>query len=190
VSISADSFAAAIQTATQAAQDRALPPVDQWNPPFCGDIDMRIAKDGTWHYMGTPIGRPRLARLFSTVLKREGDAYFLVTPAEKVGIIVDDAPFLAIDFDCVGTGRDQVLTFHTSMGDSTVADQTHPLRLGLRDDGNAAPYVEVRSGLDALIDRKSYFRLIDLACEEMIDGSMQLGVWSSGVFFSTGFSDT
>jgi hypothetical protein len=188
VTTSADNFAAAIQAATKAAQSHGLPPVDQWNPPFCGDIDMHIAKDGTWFYMGTPIGRIRMARLFSTVLKREGDAFFLVTPVEKVGSTVEDAPFFAIDFDVSGQGAEQVLTFHTSMGDSAIADAVHPLRLGTRDDGNAAPYIEIRAGLDALIDRKSFFRLMDLAVEEMVDGAPQMGIWSSGVFFSTGFS--
>lgn len=185
---SADNFAAAIATATEAAQTHGVPPVENWNPPFCGDIDMRIAKDGTWFYMGTPIGRIRLARLFSSVLKKEGDDFFLVTPAEKVGITVEDAPFLAIDFEVSGTGREQVLTFQTSMGDSAAADATHPLKLGQRDDGSSAPYIEIRGGLDALIDRKSFFRLMDLAEEELIDGAPQMGVWSSGVFFSTGFS--
>jgi hypothetical protein len=185
VSISADSIASAIS----AAKDRGLPPVDQWNPPYCGDIDIRIAKDGTWFYLGSPIGRVRLARLFSTVLKKEGSDYFLVTPVEKVRITVEDAPFLAVDFDVAGTGHDQVLTFHTSMGDSATLDVTHPLHVATRRSGEPAPYVEVRAGLKALIDRKSFFRLVDLAVEAPVHGpsgssSIELGVWSSGQFFS------
>ena len=108
--------AESIAESARAAQKGGLPPVHLWNPPFCGDLDMRIARDGTWFYLGTPIGRPELVRLFSTILRRDGDAYFLVTPVEKVGIIVDDAPFVAQDFDVTGTGKDQVLTFHTHVG--------------------------------------------------------------------------
>lgn len=179
MSVSADSIAAAIS----AAKGRGLPPVDLWNPPFCGDLDIQIKRDGTWFYLGTPIGRIRLARLFSTVLKKEGDNYFLVTPAEKVGITVEDAPFLAIDFDVDGFGKDQVLTFHTSMGDDAILDAQHPLRVATRTSGEPAPYVEIRSGLEALIDRKSFFRLAELAVEHTIDGASYIGVWSSGQFF-------
>ncbi|SEK75785.1 hypothetical protein SAMN04488032_10633 [Pacificibacter marinus] len=180
MSVSADSIASAIT----AAKGRGLPPVDKWNPPFCGDLDIRIAKDGTWFYLGTPIGRVRLARLFSTVLKKEGAQYFLVTPVEKIGITVDDAPFLAIDFDVTGKEQDQVLTFHTSMGDSAILDADHPLRVATRSSGEPAPYVEIRAGLEALIDRKSFFRLVDLAVEHEISGVTYLGVWSSGQFFA------
>lgn len=180
MSVSADSIASAIT----AAKGRGLPPVDKWNPPYCGDLDIRIAKDGTWFYLGTPIGRVRLARLFSTVLKKEGAQYFLVTPVEKIGITVDDAPFLAIDFDVTGKEQDQVLTFHTSMGDSAILDADHPLRVATRSSGEPAPYVEIRAGLEALIDRKSFFRLVDLAVEHEIAGVTHLGVWSSGQFFA------
>ena len=93
----------------RAAKTRGLPPVDQWNPPFCGDLDMRIARDGTWFYMGTPIGRPELVRLFSTILRKDGDSYVLVTPVEKVGITVEDAPFIAVDFEATGAGQSQSL---------------------------------------------------------------------------------
>ncbi|NEU34289.1 DUF1285 domain-containing protein, partial [bacterium LRH843] len=93
-----------------------LPPVHLWNPPFCGDLDIRIARDGTWFYLGTPFGRPELVRLFSTILRKDDDKYFLVTPVEKVGITVDDAPFVAVDFDVTGKGVDQTLTFHTNVG--------------------------------------------------------------------------
>ncbi len=178
VSVSAESIAAAVR----AAKGRGLPPVDRWDPPFCGDLDMRIARDGTWFYLGTPIGRPQLVRLFSTVLKREGDAYFLVTPVEKVGITVDDAPFLAVDFDVSGAGEAQNLTFHTSVGDRCAAGPDHPLRFDTRD-GDPAPYVEIRSRLDALIDRKSFFRLVDLGVEHEVNGTVMFGLWSGGIFF-------
>lgn len=179
MSVSADSIAAAISV----AKTRGLPPVDQWNPPYCGDLDIRIKRDGTWFYLGTPIGRVRLARLFSTVLKKEGDDYFLVTPVEKVGITVEDAPFLAVDFDVEGAGKDQVLSFHTSMGDVAILDAAHPLRVATRPSGEPAPYVEIRSGLEALIDRKSFFRLAGLAVEYKVDRQDRIGVWSSNVFF-------
>lgn len=173
----ADSIATA---ARMAAKGRGLPPVEQWNPPFCGDLDIRISRDGTWFYMGTPIGRPELARVFSTILKREGDKYFLVTPVEKVGITVDDAPFLAVDFHVTGSGFAQVLEFTTSMGDQTKASAENPLRIERdADTGEPAPYVHVRRGLEALIDRKSFYRLIDIGTHH--DG--WFGLWSSGVFF-------
>ncbi|GAA3866594.1 DUF1285 domain-containing protein [Celeribacter arenosi] len=178
MSASADSIAAAIR----AAQTRGLPPVEKWNPPFCGDLDMRIARDGTWFYLGTPIGRHSLVRLFSTVLKREGDAYFLVTPVEKVGITVDDAPFLAVDFSVQGAGRNQVLTFVTSVGDEAIAGPDHPLRFA-DNNGEPAPYVDIRRGLEALIDRKSFFRLVDLGVSENIGGVDHFGIWSSGEFY-------
>ncbi|ALI55121.1 DUF1285 domain-containing protein [Celeribacter marinus] len=178
VSTSAESIAAAVR----AAKGRGLPPVHKWNPPFCGDLDMRIARDGTWFYLGTPIGRPALVRLFSTVLKREGASYFLVTPVEKVGITVDDVPFLAVDFDVKGTGAHQTLTFHTSLGDQAIAGPDHPLRFDTHDDA-PAPYVDIRAGLEALIDRKSFFRLVDLGAEQEVRGTKMFGVWSGGQFF-------
>lgn len=175
--LTADSIATA---ARMAAAGKGLPPVDTWNPPFCGDLDIRISRDGTWFYLGTPIGRPELARLFSTILKREGDQYFLVTPVEKVGITVEDVPFLAVDFDVTGAGASQVLTFVTSMGDRTVAGPDNPIRV-TRDaeTGEPAPYVHVRRRLEARIDRKSFYRLVDIGAHH--DG--WFGLWSQGVFF-------
>ena len=108
------------------AKGKGLPPVHLWNPPFRGDLDMRIARDGTWFYLGTPIGRPELVRLFSTILRRDGDDYFLVTPVEKVGITVDDAPFVAVDFEAEGTGAAQTLRFETNVGDHVTAGPRHP----------------------------------------------------------------
>ena len=170
----------ALATAAKAAGRRGPPPVHLWNPPFCGDLDIRIARDGTWHYLGTPIGRPALARLFASILKREGDAYFLVTPVEKVGIRVDDAPFVAVDFTAEGAGMGQRLTFATNVGDETLAGPDNPIRV-TRDPvtGEPAPYVHVRRGLEALIDRKSFYRLVDLGVEQ----GGAFGVWSAGEFF-------
>lgn len=163
-----------------AAKSRGLPPVHLWNPPFCGDLDMRIARDGTWFYQGTPIGRFELARLFSTILKLENGKYFLVTPVEKVGITVDDAPFVAVDFIVEGDGQAQKLTFETNMGDVTVAGEENAIRVE-RDatTGEPSPYVHVRAGLEALIDRKSFYRLVDIGAHH--DG--WFGLWSGGEFF-------
>lgn len=170
--------------ARAASKSKGLPPVHLWNPPFCGDLDVRIARDGTWFYLGTPIGRPELVRLFSTILRKDDDKYFLVTPVEKVGITVDDAPFVAVDFDVEGAGRDQVLTFTTNVGDRTSAGTGAPIRV-IRDPetGEPSPYVLVRSNLEALIDRKSFYRLVDLGVHHEVNGESWFGLWSGGVFF-------
>ena len=170
--------------AAQAAGKRGLPPVHLWNPPFCGDLDMRIARDGTWFYLGTPIGRAPLVRLFSTILRKDGDDYFLVTPVEKVGITVDDAPFVAVDFSVSNPGSDQVLTFETNVGDWTVAGPEAPIRVERDPDtGEPSPYVRVRANLEALIDRKSFYRLVDIGMRENVDGTIWFGLRSSGQFF-------
>ncbi len=176
----ADTLAAA---AKAASKERSLPPVHLWNPPFCGDIDMRIARDGTWFYLGTPIGRAPLVKLFSSILKREGDSYFLVTPVEKVGIKVDDAPLLAVDFEPEGTGADQRLHFVTRTEDRAVAGTDHPIRVERAEDGEPSPYILIRSNLWALIDRKSFYRLVDLGCHEVHEGASWFGLWSDGSFF-------
>jgi uncharacterized protein len=176
----ADTLAAA----AKAAGKKGPPPVHLWNPPFCGDIDMRIARDGTWFYLGTPIGRAPLVKLFSSILKREGDDYFLVTPAEKVGITVDDAPLLAIDFEATGEGKAQDLTFVTKTEDTATLGPDHPLRVE-RDpqSGEPSPYILIRANLWALIDRKSFYRLVDLGSHHTLDGEASFGLWSSGQFF-------
>jgi len=178
---SAEGIAAA---ARSAAKGKGLPPVHLWNPPFCGDLDMRIARDGTWFYLGTPIGRPELVRLFSTVLKLEEGKYFLVTPVEKVGITVDDAPFVAVDFDASGQGRDQELVFETNVGDRVTAGPDHPIRVERdAETGEPSPYIMVRAGLEALIDRKSFYRLVDIGTQAHLDGDNWFGLWSGAVFF-------
>ena len=169
-----------IATSARAASKGGLPPVHLWNPPFCGDLDMRIARDGTWFYLGTPIGRLELVRLFSTILRKDGEDYFLVTPVEKVGIRVDDAPFVAVDFEASGTGEAQSLTFTTNVGDSTAAGPDHPIRVPRDPEtGEPSPYVLVRANLEALIDRKSFYRLVDIGQHH--DG--WFGLWSGGTFF-------
>ncbi|MDG1340458.1 MAG: DUF1285 domain-containing protein [Paracoccaceae bacterium] len=164
----------------RAVKGRGFPPVHLWNPPFCGDLDMRIARDGTWFYLGTPIGRPELVRLFSTILKYEDGKYFLVTPVEKVGITVDDAPFLANDFDQAGDD----LVFTTSVGDTVRAGPDAPIRVE-RDaqTGEPSPYVLVRSNLEALIDRKSFYRLIEIGEHATHEGEQWFGLRSGGQFF-------
>ena len=162
------------------ASKKGPAPVHLWNPPFRGDIDMRIARDGTWFYLGTPIGRAELVRLFSTIMRRDGDDYFLITPVEKVGITVDDAPFVAVDFNPDGDG----LRFETNVADSMIAGPEHPIRV-VRDPvtGEPSPYILVRANLEALIDRKSFYRLVDQGVEEDVDGITWFGVRSAGVFF-------
>lgn len=173
-----------LAAAAKAAGKRGLPPVHLWNPEFCGDLDMRIARDGTWFYLGTPIGRKELVRLFSTIIRRDGDDYFLVTPVEKVGITVEDAPFVAVDFEPEGTGKTLVLTFETNVGDAVIAGPDHPIRV-VRDPetGEPSPYVLVRRNLEALIDRKSFYRLVEIGAHEEVDGESWFGLWSSGQFF-------
>ena len=171
--VSAEGLARA---AAEAAGERGLPPVHLWDPPFCGDIDMRIARDGTWFYLGTPIGRKELVRLFAGIIRREGEAYFLVTPVEKVGITVEDAPFVAVDVERTEGG----VAFVTNVGDRVVADADHPVRVERESvTGEPRPYVLVRRNLEALIDRKSFYRLVEMG--EVRDG--WFGVASGGVFF-------
>jgi uncharacterized protein len=170
--------ASGLLSAAQMTGARGLPPVHLWAPPYCGEIDIRIARDGTWWHEGTPIGRAPLVRLFSTILRREGDRYFLVTPVEKVGIVVEDVPFLAVDFTVTGAGRDQVLTFVTNVGDQAQAGPDAPLRLN-----GPAPYVMVRAGLEARIDRKSFYRLAELGEMALWQGEEWFGVWSGGMFW-------
>ena len=178
---SAEGIAAA---ARAAAKGKGLPPVHLWNPDYCGALDMRIARDGTWFYLGTPIGRPELVRLFSTILRKDGDEYVLVTPVEKVGITVDDAPFVAVDFDAEGEGDAQTLTFQTNVGDFAAAGSDHPIRVERDPEtGEPSPYVLIRARLEALIDRKSFYRLVEIARHHEMDGERWFGVWSDGVFF-------
>lgn len=162
-----------------AASEGGLPPVHLWDPPYCGELDMEIRRDGTWFYQGTPIGRPALVRLFSTILKREGDRTYLVTPVEKVGIRVEDAPFVAVDVEPEG----DVLVFETNVGDHVAADPDHAIRVEMDQTGEPAPYLHVRAGLDALIDRKTFYRLVDLGQRRRHEDQEWFGVTSGGTFF-------
>jgi hypothetical protein len=169
------------------AAGRKLPPVEKWNPAHCGEIDIRIARDGTWLHQGTPIGRRELVRLFSTILRKEADEYYLVTPAEKMRITVEDAPFLAVLLDARGVGRSQQLVFTTNVGDETTAGPDHRIRVEIADGTEEpAPYVHVRGGLEARISRNVFYQLVDVAVPGEGERSEQLGVWSDGLLFPLG----
>lgn len=176
--VTRDPFAMAIRAETT----RGLPPVHLWNPPFCGDIDMKIAADGTWFYQGSPIGRPAMVRLFSTILRKDPDRFVLVTPVERVGITVEDAPFQAIVMTASSENGRQVLTFRTNVDDEVTADADHPLRFEPDPKGGLRPYVLVRGGLWARLTRAIALDLMALV--EINDDSC--GVWSSGTFFAMG----
>ena len=171
------------QTAAKASGPGGAP-VHLWSPPFCGDLNMEIKRDGTWLYEGTPIKRPGMVKLFSSILKLEDGKYFLVTPVEKVGIRVEDAPFVAVDMTAEGEGETQALLFTTNVGDVITAGPDHPIRVA-RDpvDGEPSPYVMVRRGLEALLDRKSFYRAVDLGAHHVHAGESWFGLWSRGVFF-------
>ncbi len=154
-----------------------LPPVERWNPESCGDSAMRIAADGTWFHEGQRIARPELVRLFAGLLRKDEDGYVLVTPAEKLSILVEDVPFLAVTVDAVGAGESQNLTFTTTVGDRVKLDQDH----GLRVTGNI-PYLHVRCGLEARIARNVWYQLADMA----VPRGAALGVWSGGHHFALG----
>jgi hypothetical protein len=168
---------------------KALPPVHLWNPPFCGDLDMRIAGDGTWFYMGTPIGRPALVRLFSTILKREDGKHFLVTPVEKVGIRVDDAPFLAVEMAKEDGASGARLRFRTNVDDWVGCDAAHGLRFEASADGGLTPYLHVRADLWAKVTRAIYYDLVDISEERVVDGRPMLGIESGGAFFTMADAD-
>jgi len=174
----------------EGAGGKSLPPVHLWNPDFCGDIDMVIKRDGVWFHEGTPIGRARLVRLFSTVLKREGDEFFLVTPVEKMRISVEDAPFLAVLMHVEGKGPEQQLSFTSNVGDEVIAGPEHKLvfRKGAVP-GEGAPYIDMRAGLEARIARAVFYDLVALGETHQIEGVEKFGVWSQGTFFPFGLAD-
>src|SRR4029077_1876293 len=158
--------------AKAAGRSKGLPPVERWNPPFCGDLDMRIGADGTWYYLKTPIGRPALVKLFASVLKREGDNYFLVTPVEKCGIQVDDAPFVAVELKVEDDALGKVLNFRTNVDEWIVCGPDHQLRFDPEPGtGGLKPYLHVRRGLWAKVTRPLFFDLVDLGEEREISGT-------------------
>ena len=170
-----------LQGLSDVVKAKGLPPVHLWNPPFCGDIDMRIAADGLWYYMNSPIGRMPLVKLFSSILRYDADSkYYLVTPVEKCGIRVDDAPFVAIRMRVEGAGRLQKIYFETNVDDEVCMGAEHPLRVAEEvGTGGLKPYVLVRTNLEALVSRALFYDLVALGVNE----GEWFGVWSSGVFY-------
>jgi uncharacterized protein len=166
-----------------AARKRGPAPVHLWNPPDCGDIDMRIAADGTWFYMGSPIGRAPLVQLFASILRRDEERFVLVTPVERVGIKVDDAPFLAVELAVSHASGAPVLTFRTNVEDCVTVDGEHPLRFERGPSAGMKPYVLVRGGLWALVKRALFYDLAALGVEEIWQDERWFGVRSSGLFF-------
>jgi uncharacterized protein len=162
-------------------------PVDKWNPPYCGDIGMKIRRDGTWMYQGSPIGRIALVKLFASILRKDADGKtYLVTPAEKVDVDVEDAPFLAVEMAVEARGRNQRLTFRTNVDDVVKVDVEHPLRFEKSGpDGGLKPYVLVRGRLEALATRAVYAELVELA-EARDGGGDEVGVWSGGAWWGMG----
>lgn len=166
-------------------EEAKLPPVEKWNPTHCGDSEMRIARDGTWYHQGSPIGRPAMVRLFSTILRREPDgSHVLVTPVEKLDIVVDDAPFVAVEMKAEGTGRESKLAFRLNTGDLVTAGPEHALRFvedAAEGDGGPRPYLGVRGGMEALVSRAVYYELAERA---IAGGDTPPGIWSDGAFFA------
>ena len=152
-----------------------------------GDLDMKIARDGTWFYRGSPIARQRLVKLFASVLRREDDgSYWLVTPVERGRVAVEDAPFLAVEVNSEGAGRGRRLTFRTNLDEIVAAGQAHPLRIAAAASGEPEPYLLVRPGLEARLNRPVFYELVDLADAERGDGGGPFGLWSDGMFFDFG----
>lgn len=161
---------------------KGLPPVERWNPDFCGDLDMEIKPDGTWFYLGTPIGRMPLVQLFSTVLRKDEDGKtYLITPVEKVGIRVVDAHFVAVEMNVAGEGAEQVLTFRTNVGDVVEAGPENPLRfVDEEETGGLKPYLLVRGRLEALVARSVMYELVEYGERIEIDGKAMFAVRSRG----------
>ncbi len=180
----------AIAGAARRAGERGPPPVHLWNPPFCGDLDLRIAADGTWYYQGSPIGRPALVKLFASVLRREGEKHFLVTPVEKVGIVVEDAPFLAVEMRVERDRGGQVLHFRTNVDDWVACGPGHVLRFTPEPrTGGLKPYLHVRRELWAKLKRALFYDLVALGEERDVAGTRMFGVASAGAFFAMAPAD-
>ena len=165
------------------AKRKGPPPVERWNPDYCGEIDMRIARDGTWFYMGTPINRPALVKLFATVLRKDPERFVLVTPVERVGIVVEDAAFLAVEMAVEGEGADRQIAFRTNVDDVVQAGPDHPLRFERDANGGVKPYILVRGNLWALVTRALALDLLALGEERVHEGSAQYGIVISESFF-------
>jgi uncharacterized protein len=171
--------------ARAARAGKGAAPVERWNPPFCGDLDMEIKADGTWFYLGTPIGRAALVQLFSSVLRKDEDGKtYLVTPVEKVGVRVEDAPFLAVEMNAEGEGEGQALTFRTNVGDVVECGPDHPLRFAAEPNtGGLKPYLHVRGRLEALLARPVTYELMALGEEAEVEGKRMFALRSRGVLF-------
>ena len=175
----------AIAGAVDEVAAKGAPPVHLWNPPFCGDLDMRIAADGTWYYLKTPIGRPALVKLFASVLKREGDKYYLVTPVEKCGIVVEDAPFLAVELKIEKLASRRILHFRTNVDDWVTCGAQHALRFEPEPGtGGLKPYLHVRSNLWAKVTRALLYDLVEVGEERDVGGQRMFGIASGGEFFA------
>ncbi|WP_132250629.1 DUF1285 domain-containing protein [Methylobacterium segetis] len=179
----ADPILCRLSDALGGLEPRGLPPVESWNPPYCGEIDMRIAADGTWFHNGSPIRRPALVKLFASLLRKEPDGRIvLVTPVESVGIAVDDAPFLAVEMAVEGTGEARRLAFRTNVDDLVPLDTEHALRFEQDRDGGLRPYIHVRRGLWALMTRALTYDLVEMGEEREIDGTRWFGLAAGGAF--------
>ena len=179
-------FIAALQREASSGGPRSAPPVERWNPPYCGDSFIEILADGTWRHEGVRMTRESLVRLFASILRKDADgATYLITPVEKVSVKVADAPFLAVRADRDGEGRDQTIAFTTNVGDVAAAGPDHPIRVEQRD-GAPRPYVLVRGRLEARILRAPFYELVDWAREEDTPEGPKLGLWSQGAFFPLG----
>ena len=172
-----------LQAALRQGSAKGLPPTHLWNPAFCGDIDMRIAGDGTWFYGGTPIGRPALVQLFASVLRREGEKFVLVTPVEKVGIVVDDAPFVGVELMSRMGDHGAELHLRTNVEDWVRIDAEHPLRFEPGAADGLKPYARVRGELWALVKRALFYDLVELGETREMGGVAMFGVASAGAFF-------
>ena len=177
-------FIANIEKSLSKIRTQGSAPVHLWNPKFCGNLNIRIARDGSWFHDGSKITRPKLVKLFSSILKKEGTKYFLVTPIEKIGIQVYDVPFLVNSMDATGLGRKQNLLFTTNIEESFLLGKKNRLRIEFnRHTNEPSPYVGVRRNLEALIDRKTFYRLIELGQTEDYKNDLWFGVWSNRTFF-------
>lgn len=174
-----------LEELVRAAAGKGRPPVERWNPPYCGDIGLAILADGTWTYRGSPIGRLPLVKLFASVLIREASGrYFLVTPAEKVDVTVADAPFLAVEMEVRGDGQGRSLIFRTNVDDIVTVGSENPLRFVKLPDGALKPYVRVRGRLEALISRGLVYDLVEQALEAApTNPGRETGLWSEGRFY-------
>jgi uncharacterized protein len=165
-----------------AGKQKGKPPVEKWNPPYCGEIGMRIASDGTWFYQGTPIGRHALVKLFASILRKDPSGHVLVTPVERIGIEVEDAPFLAVEMVAEGEGEARRLSFRTNVDDLVEVGPDHPLRFERDAQGGVKPYLLVRGDLWALVTRPLMYDLIEMGEERDVSGRPVYGIEAGGMF--------